>query len=200
MQFKRKLNILGYKIFPQIVKYKFIIIGIIVVLAVLGIFKLINRKDTQTAMANDTRADVQLAKATMEINREFQFPLLDDRGKELTKIKYIIEKAELRDEIIVKGQRALAVKGKSFLIMSIKTTNTYDKSIQINTRDYVRLSVNGNKDELLAASIHNDPVSIQAISTQPARIGFTISDSDRDLKLLIGEIKGNKEEIVLDLK
>ena len=67
----------------------------------------------------------------------------------------------------------------------------------MNTRDYVRLTVN-NGSEWLAPDIHNDPVEIQAISTKYTRIGFPISDTDKKLKLQIGEINGDKE--IVDLK
>lgn len=147
--------------------------------------------------AKDEKPTVQGPLATNDINREFSFPLTDSKGKELTKIKYTIENAELRNEIIVKGTRATAIEGRVFLILNIKITNDYDKAVQINARDYLRLSVNGNTQELLAADIHNDPVTIQAISVKTTRLGFPINESDKDLLLKVGEIKEQKEDITI---
>ena len=199
--FPTKINFKKTNFKDYIYKYrKLLIIVAILVLFLFTVKKIASKKPNPVTSNGDSRVTVQGAKASFDINKEFLFPLKDDKGKDLTQIKYLIEKAELRNEIIVKGQRAVAVKGKSFLILSLKVTNTYDRAIQINTRDYLRLSINGNKNELLAANIHNDPVSIQAISTQPVRLGFAINDTDIKLTLLVGEIKGEKQEIELNLK
>ena len=197
-----KINLRNSKFKDNIFKYrKIFIAAIIILVSVLLVRNVFSKKsNTITPTDGDNRINIQTARASQDIYREFLFPLTDEKGKELTKIKYIVEKAELRDEIIVKGQRAMAVKGKTFLILSLKVTNTYDKPIQIATRDYLRLSVNDNRTELLAANIHNDPVNIQAISTQPVRLGFAIDDNNSKLVLLIGEIKGEKQEIELNLK
>jgi hypothetical protein len=142
---------------------------------------------------------IEDAKATQDIYKEFNFPLRNSEGEDLSSINYVVEKVELRDEIIVKGKRATAIQGRTFLILILKIANEYDKAININTRDYVRLSVNGNYEEWLAPDIHNDPVEIQAISTKFTRVGFPINDSDDNLVLRVGEIEGDKEEIILSL-
>ena len=128
----------------------------------------------------------------------FAFPLKDNKVEKVAEVKYMIEKAELRDEIIVQGKRATAVKGRTFLIFNLKVSNEFTQSIEINTKDYVRLSVNGNEEEWLAPDIHNDPVTVQAISTKYTRVGFPINDSDTNLIIRIGEIEGEKEKIPLE--
>lgn len=161
---------------------------------------MLNQVAAPAATADDQRVDVKGAKATMALNKEFSFPLKDAKGKELSRIKLTIEQAELRDEIIVKGRRAVAIKGRTFLILNVKIVNDYEKPIDINVKDYVRLAVNNNDQELLAADIHNDPVTTQAISTKYTRLGFPINDTDTNLTLYIGEIKGNKETVSLNLQ
>jgi hypothetical protein len=161
--------------------------------------KLIKTNPTEEG-TEDNRVDVKGAIATTEVGREFTFPLNSTGGEEVSRIKYEIERAELKDEIITEGKRATAVKGRMFLILILKITNQYDKAIKINTRDYVRLSVNGNDEELLAPETHNDPVEIQAISTKYTRVGFIVNDTDKDFVLHVGQIKGDKEKVELDLK
>jgi hypothetical protein len=75
-----------------------------------------------------------------------------------------------------------------------------DKGIEINSRDYVRLIVDGNTKEMLAPEIHNDPVEAQAISTKYTRVGFPINTSDKNLVLQVGEINGPKQTIKLEFK
>ena len=152
------------------------------------------RSPKQVAEQKDERIEVKGAKATSEINREFTFPLVDENGEEVGTIKYSIEDAELRDEIVVKGEVAKAVTGRSFLIFTVKVENDYNRTVKINTRDYLRLSVNGS-EEKLAPDIHNDPVEVQAISTKYTRLGFPINDSDTNFSLQVGQINGDKELI-----
>ncbi len=150
--------------------------------------------------ANDNRVQVQGAKAKQDINKEFPIPIRDNDNKEITKIKMNLETAELRDEIIVQGKRASSVKGRTFLILSLKLTNDFDKGVQMNVKDYFRLTVNGNEGEMVAADIHNDPVVIQPKSTKFSRIGFPINDTDKKLVLWVGEISGDKQKLELNLK
>lgn len=180
----------------KIIKFAGIVLGAIIVL--IGGIKLLSSSTSSRAQADAPQ--VKGALVTQDINREFAFPLKNGQGDEIGSIKYMIEKAELRDEIIVKGQKASAIKGRTFVIVTIKVSNDFKQPIQINTRDYVRLSVNGNQTELLAPDIHNDPVEVQAISTKYTRVGFPINTTDRNLKLLVGEINSEKQSIDLDLQ
>jgi hypothetical protein len=183
------------KLMKSFLKFKIIYIAIIIILVIIGIVRGLPKKSTEVVSKSDPRAEINAAKAIMVLNRDIQFPIKDDKGKEVTKIKYTFETAELHDEIIVQGQRMVAVKGKTFFILTIKINNPYDKAIEINARDYVRLSANNDTKELLAADIHNDPVLVQAISTKNTRLGFPINDSDKNLVLIVGEIKGEKQKI-----
>ena len=177
---------------------RYIPYAIIAFFVVLTLYALV--KVLKTSGSSTSRVQIQGAKATQDLEKEFSFPLKNLEGEEISKIKFVVERAELRDEIIVKGKRATSVKGRTFLIFNLKITNKHSQSIKMNTRDYLRLSVNGNTSEWLAPDIHNDPVEIQPISTKYTRVGFPINDSDDKLTLMIGEINGQKEEIVLSLK
>ncbi len=184
---------------PHVPWKKYIPIALLILIVIVVL--LFAGKGAYQAMTNkDQRIVISNALATMQVNKELAIPVKDAKGVELTKLRYFIESAELRTEIIVKGKRAIAVKGRKFLILTIKIINDFDRPIDLSTRDYVRLSVNDNEKELLAADIHNDPVSIQPISTKLTRIGFPINDTDKNLTLYVGEIKNtNKEKITLAL-
>jgi hypothetical protein len=177
---------------------KVLLLIIIVAAVVIGGRELIGSSSNDNS--GSEVVEVKGATATEDLNREFSFPLRDADGEEVSRVKYTIEKAELRNEIIVKGQKATAVKGRTFLIVTLKIQNEYKSPIEIDTRDYVRLSVNGNRDEWLAPDIHNDPVEVQAISTKYTRLGFPINDTDNQLVLRVGEIDNEKEEISLNLR
>jgi hypothetical protein len=134
--------------------------------------------------------------AKESINKDFSFPIKDNNSNDISTIKYSIQNAQLENSVIIKGQKADAIKGKTFLILNIKLSNNYTQGVDINTRDYVRLKTS-SVNELLAPDLYNDPVQVQAISTKSTTLGFTINNSDKNLELQIGEIKGTKQNIKL---
>lgn len=171
-------------------------IVVVVVLAIVFVPKLFSQSGASSSNASSPSSiDTKPARASFDVNKEFEFPI--SAGDKSKKIKMIIQKAQLLDEIVVKGQKATAVSGRTFLILDIKIVNDMDNALNMNTRDYVRLSVNKNESELLAPDIHNDPVEIQAISTKYTRLGFPVNVSDHDFVLQVGEIKASKQKIVL---
>jgi len=189
----------------RIKKYNFkkilpvLILGIAVIIAVFWVLGLLRRTGKPSSrLAADGRAVVAGAKATQSLNREFSFPLKNSKGVTLDEIKFLLESAQLRDEIIVKGNRATAIQGRTFLILTVKITSSFTRSLEINSKDYFRLTVNDNSIERLAPEIHNDPVIVQPTSTKYTRLGFPINDSDKNLKLLVGEIEGEKTTIDLN--
>lgn len=173
---------------------------IILALSTYGILSL---RDKNTAVA-DTMVSttdefaVADAKKAQDIQRDFEFSIKNTEAEEVGKMKYTIEKVEIRDEIIVKGQKATSIPGRTFLVLTIKITNNLDYRLQINTRDYVRLAIN-DTEERLEFTIHNDPVEIGAISTRPTRLAIPIDDANQKLTLYVGEITGEKQAVDISL-
>lgn len=170
----------------------FIFLGVAVAL-LFGLFSMSNI-NVQSEGSKSEKSNISPAQATTKINQEFSFPIKDEKGVTISDVKYLIDNAQVQDEIIVQGQKATAVQGRAFLILSLKLTNNHNQPIQINTRDYMRISI-GDKSELLAPDIHNDPVEIQPISTKYTRLGIPINENDKQFKLHIGEITGDKQQI-----
>lgn len=150
--------------------------------------------------STDERIEAPVPVATQNLNKTFEFPLKDDKGEEVSRIKFVVESANLQDEFIYKGKLARAVKGRTFLLFNLKITNSYEQGVNINTKDYIRIQA-GTSDERLAPEIHNDPVEIQASSTKFTRVGLPINDTDTgNLKIFVGELTGEKTEIKLTLQ
>lgn len=175
-----------------------VIIFIVLVLGVLAFRKSSTTSGAAGGSASAEQVSIQKPRATQTLNKTFKFPLRDETGKEVSSISYTIQNIELRDQIIVKGETATAVKGRTFAIVNLKLVNTYNKGVSINTRDYIRLILNGS-NEKLAADIHSDPVEVQAISTKYTRIGFPIDSDQKNFILQVGEIQGKKEDIKISL-
>jgi hypothetical protein len=118
-----------------------------------------------------------------------------DKDKALADpISYTISSAQLTKQIIIKGQRATAVKGRTFLILNLKLVNSFNQSLFLNTRNYVRVQPVGSNDKL-APEIHNDTVEVSPISTKLTRIGLPVDETVKEFTLFIGEIDGEKQEI-----
>lgn len=170
--------------------------AVLLLLIVLLIKSNIFNSDSQPT--NIEKASILGAKKTQNLNKEYSFPLQDSNNIEVGNIKYTIENIQLLGEIVIKGQRATAVEGKTFLIINLKLTNSLNQPIQINTRDYIRLVIDGKDKDLIAPDIHNDPVEIQPISTKFTRVGIPINEKFKKIQLKVGEINGDKS--TLDVK
>lgn len=137
-------------------------------------------------------------KVEKTVNKTFTFPVKDQTNKIISQITYTITSVDELDQIVVKGQPATAVQGKTFLVVNIKLVNSSNQSVVMNTRNYIRLSVN-NSTDLIAPDIHNDPVEVEPTSTKITRIGFPINTSDKKLLLHVGELSGEKTVIPLNI-
>lgn len=176
-----------------------VILGIIVIAAIVNVVRsLPNAKSSEQTVAPATTSPNALA--TVNLEKKFDFPLRDEKGKEVGSFEYVIQSATLQKQIIVQGQRASAVNDRIFLILNLKLTNSLKQTIQLNTRDYLRVIVQSNKNEQLAPDIHNDPVEVQAISTKYTRVGIAIDEEDarKLVQLRVGEIDGDKQNIDLN--
>lgn len=181
--------------FKKILRKYWKFIGIVLPLLLLIIFLSVITKSTVKTSAE--KVSVANPNQSFEINKDFSFPLKDNNNVDISKINYTVENAQLLDEIIIKGQKALAVEGKTFLIINLKLTNDFNQPIQINTRDYIRLVIDGKEKDLLAPDIHNDPVEVQPISSKFTRVGFPINENYKKLELKVGEISKDKKNIEL---
>lgn len=178
----------------------FLPFGFVIFIVLIVLFVAVKNIGTgsSTGRANG-KISIQDAKASQVLNKQFTFPLKDASGKEVSRLQFVLQNVEIKDEIIVKGKRATSVAGRTFLVANIKITNDYTRSVEINVRDYVRLAV-GKSNEKLAPDIHNDPVEVQALSTKYTRVGFPVDEKEKTFTLQIGEITGKKELIALKLQ
>lgn len=178
-------------------KYFKYLVVVIVVFAVVLIVR--NVLASSNGSSNQTGDRVQLKDATFsqELNKDFSIELTDENGDETEPVSMKLVNTELRDEIIVQGQKATSVAGRSFLVVNLKIVNPLEQGVEINTKDYLRL-VEGDSSEWLAPDIHNDPVLIQAISSKPTRLGFPVNSNTRKFRLQIGEISGEKEIVEIN--
>ena len=178
-------------------KYLFIGLGILAAGSLIflgtrpGLLKYSQDNFSLTAPIPNKSLQIAEPTAKTSLNKEFSFPINDSQGKQVGTLKYNIEGAEVRKEIVVKGQKATAVAGRIFLIFNLRLINEGQQKIQVNTRDFLRISANGGQ-EWLAPDIHNDPVEAQPISTKYTRLGFPVNEGQKNFQVQVGEINGEK--------
>ncbi len=177
-----------------------VIAGLVVVASIISLVR--SLPDAQSRPADSSQVTAPNALSTINLDRKFMFPLKDEKGAVVGNFEYMIQSVNIQKQIIVQGQRATAVTGREFLIVNLKITNNLKKTIQLNTRDYIRIITAGDANEQLAADIHNDPVEVQAISTKFTRVGIALDDADtkKTIHMKVGEIDGSKQNIDLNFK
>lgn len=174
---------------------------ILLIFSALIIFFIIiqsNQNNQSQSTQEPERIEVEEPVKATGINKQFEYPLRDGNGTEVSKIKFDVNEAELRNEIIIKGKKATSIKGRTFFVVNLKITNEFNKSIDIQSRDYFRLAVKNREDEWLAPDVHNDPVEVQAISTKLTRVGFPVDEGISSFVLQVGEIGGEKEKVEIN--
>jgi hypothetical protein len=133
---------------------------------------------------------------TVLIGDTFTIPIKNPEVDMTEEIAYTLSSYEIAKEIMVNGQTAQAIPGRTFFVVDIQITNPLERVIEIKSSDYLKLSVN-NSDSYLAPDIHSDPLVVQPKSSKFTRLGFPINTSDKDFSLQFGEPDGAKE--IIDL-
>lgn len=134
---------------------------------------------------------------TQALNNEYLFPLKDYEGNEVTQVRYLLKQYEFTKEVSVNFQKATITNDKIVLVFDIEITNDSNSAFEIIARDYLRLSVNGT-DKWLAPDMHTDPVEVRPHSTKETKVGFTINETDSNIKLQVGELEGEKDIIEIN--
>lgn len=178
-----------------------VLVVITAIVILFGIISLVKKAFIKTSASSaDSRIEVVGPKKTADVSKDFNFPLNGTNGKKITDIKFSVDTAELRDEIIVQGKRASAIQGRTFLILNLKIVSSFKQGLNITTRDYFRLTLNGKDADLIAPDIHNDPVVVEPMSSKFTRLGWPVNDSDKNMVLIVGQLNGPKTKIPLTLK
>lgn len=132
------------------------------------------------------------------LNKNYNYPIRDVNNVALGEISYKIVEYELTNQVVVnKLYKALVANDKQVLVIHLELTNDLDNAVQIITGDYIRLKKN-NEEKLIAPDMNSDPVEIRPKSTKNTTLGFTIDKGDTDVKLLVGELEGEKDIIQIN--
>jgi len=171
-------------------KKKFIIIILAILLIGFTLTSIFGKK-------KPVNSSDQAKTVTVEVDKSFDFPALNNLGKPLynTKIKMKIDRIEKTNQVFVSDKTVTAKNNKKFLIVQLELKNDATQTTNLLPGDLIRLTIGGDEDNKFAPDLHNNLVPIAAISTKIDRVGFVIPEMAREFKLYVGEIEGKKEAI-----
>lgn len=179
-----------YKLF----KFASIFLSIFLVI-VLGLFFKKNQKPVSNKSSASSSALAEKAKPILEakVEKSFDFPI-----SKTTKDKFTIkvDKVDVVKLVTTKGKAVLAKDGEAFLLIYLQIENNLTSGLTVNSQNYFRL-VDEN-EKRFAPDFYNTSVQVAAISTKKDNVGFVVKDGQKDFKLQVGEIDGEKQ--VIDIK
>lgn len=175
----------------------FILGAVIFVLGILLFIFLNSRAETgESAQVNAaSQSSEPLYSQQLDNSLTIAIPNTEDEQS----LTYQIEEVEVTESITVQGKLAEAVAGRKFVIFNLKIVNPSNRSIQLQARDFIRISTDGG-EEWIAPEIHNDPVEVQAISTKYTRVGTPVDDEVNQITVQLGEIEKEKQVFELSLQ
>lgn len=147
---------------------------------------------------NSTAPSVDLsekAKPILETKIDKSFDFLIKKGTK-DKFNIKIEKADIVKLVTAKKNPIVPKQGEAFLLIYLQIENNLTSSLSINTQNYFRL-VDVN-DKKFAPDFFNTAVPVAAISVKSDQIGFVVKEGQKDFKLQVGEIDGEKQ--LVDIK
>jgi hypothetical protein len=149
---------------------------------------------------NTTADNNQLKKVEVMVEKNFEFKALNNQGKAVKdKIKFKVVTAEKTNQVLVNEKLYEAKNNKMFLIVHLEYKNDTTQQLFIMPGDLVRLTYSEDKENKFAPDLHNNLISVAAISTKVDRIGFVIDEEKKNFSLIVGELDGDKEEIDINL-
>lgn len=143
------------------------------------------------------KGEESIKEQTLTLDKKFEFPGLDDNGKEKGTLELRITDVEKTSQVIVQDKNYTAKGNKTFLIVNLELKNETTKRLNIFPGDLIRLIVD-DEEKKFAPDLHNNYVQVAPISTKIDRLGFVIDQGASNLKLQVGELEEKKEILKLE--
>ena len=172
-------------------------LGLLVIIAVLTFFPGINPDSAVRKVAGsqtDFAAEKQVA-----IGSRFEVPIRKEDGTE-TPDKLIINltTAEASKRILIQGKPATSRDTKTFILINFEVENSTSNQLTVRPVDFIRLT--DSEGRTFAPDVHNNDVVVEPISIKKTRVGFVVDENQKEFKFLVGEINGEKKEVIVRFK
>lgn len=169
-------------------------LGLLVIIAVLVFFPGISPDSAVKKVAGsqtDFRPENQVS-----IGSKFEVPIRTEDGTETPdKLIMNLTTAESSKRILIQGKPATSRDTKTFILINFEVENSTSNQLTVRPVDFIRLT--DSEGRTFAPDVHNNDVVVEPISIKKTRVGFVVDENQEEFKFLVGEINGEKKEVVV---
>ena len=194
---RQAIRVVRHQLFKKIpnIRSKPVIVAVIAVIVIAGAIFLFRGKDGSDT-GNLDQTQTYVAKGPrVELNKKFNVPIRDSSGKEsgsalVVNVSYL----ERTEKLLYRGKPLIAREGKDFLVINLEVENSTNNRLTVRPVDFFRLIDYSGKS--YAPDIQTDPIKVEPQSSKKTRTIYIVGDEQNNIKLMIGEIKGDNKETV----
>ena len=180
-----------FKNFPNF-KSKSVIVIIVSVVVILGVVFFVKSRGSDYQNTDNTFVSEG---PKLALNKKFNVPIRNSKGETVgSDLVVNVTTLERTERILYKGKPLVARSSKDFLVINLEVENSTNNRLTIRPVDFFRLvDVNG---KTYAPDIQTDAVKVEPLSSKKTRTIYIVSEDQKTIKLMIGEIKGENKETV----
>ena len=187
----RSLNLQSLKKIPNF-KSKPVIIFIVATVVILGVVFFVRSRGNDFQNADNTFISEG---SKLALNKKFSVPIRNSKGETVgSDLVVSVTTLERTSEILYKGKPLVARSSKDFLVINLEVENSTNNRLTVRPVDFFRLVDASGKT--YAPDIQTDAVKVEPFSSKKTRTIYIISEEQKTIKLMIGEIKSENKETV----
>ena len=187
----RSLNLQSLKKIPNF-KSKPVIIFIVATVVILGVVFFVRSRGNDFQNADNTFISEG---SKLALNKKFSVPIRNSKGETVgSDLVVSVTTLERTSEVLYKGKPLVARSSKDFLVINLEVENSTNNRLTVRPVDFFRLVDASGKT--YAPDIQTDAVKVEPFSSKKTRTIYIISEEQKTIKLMIGEIKSEKKETV----
>ena len=187
----RSLNLQSLKKIPNF-KSKPVIIFIVATVVILGVVFFVRSRGNDFQNADNTFISEG---SKLALNKKFSVPIRNSKGETVgSDLVVSVTTLERTSEVLYKGKPLVARSSKDFLVINLEVENSTNNRLTVRPVDFFRLVDASGKT--YAPDIQTDAVKVEPFSSKRTRTIYIISEEQKTIKLMIGEIKSENKETV----
>jgi len=173
-------------------KSKPVIAIIIAVVVILGVVFFVRSRGNDFQNADNTFISEG---SKLALNKKFSVPIRNSKGETVgSDLVVSVTTLERTSEVLYKGKPLVARSSKDFLVINLEVENSTNNRLTVRPVDFFRLVDASGKT--YAPDIQTDAVKVEPFSSKRTRTIYIISEEQKTIKLMIGEIKSENKETV----